>query len=259
MMSRVPAVVAGLALTVSCGGTAQSSSPTISGYRVIKTYQHDAGAFTQGLFFLDGFLYEGTGLNGQSSLRRVRLETGEVLQQHPLPSQYFGEGIAPWDDQILQLTWRSKIGFVYKRATFEMLRSFTYPWEGWGLTQDGHQLIMSDGTDTLHFLDPAKLTEIRRVLVRDNGAIVRRVNELEFIKGEVWANIWQTERIARIKPDTGEVAGWIDLTGLLSADDRALGANEMNGIAYDNASGRIFVTGKNWPKLFEIELIPSTR
>lgn len=225
-------------------------------YKVLKVYPHDPEAFTQGLVFVDGALYEGTGLEGRSSLRRVDLETGEVLQQYDLPTRYFGEGIAVLGQRIFQLTWRSRVGFVYGRAKFDKQREFPYATEGWGLTHDGKRLIMSDGTATLYFLGPDKLTQAGNVEVRDERGPVSRLNELEYVEGEVYANIWQTDRIARISPKTGQVLGWIDLRDLLSPADRVQQVDVLNGIAYDAAGKRLFVTGKWWPKLFEIELVP---
>jgi glutaminyl-peptide cyclotransferase len=223
----------------------------VAGYEVVRTYPHDPRAFTQGLFFLDGFLYEGTGLNGQSGIRKVKLENGEVVQVRELDEKYFGEGIAAVGDTIVQLTWQAGVGFVYDRATLERKRSFTYEGEGWGLTYDGSRLIMSDGTPVLRFLDPKTFAVTGRLEVKDAGRPVDDLNELEMVKGEIFANVWGTDRIARISPKTGAVTGWIDLRGLLSPADAA-GVDVLNGIAYDAATDRLFVTGKLWPKLFEI-------
>lgn len=225
----------------------------VSGYQVVRTYPHDRRSFTQGLTIVDGILYEGTGLKGESSVRKVRLETGEVLQVKKLEDQYFGEGITVVADAIFQLTWQSEVGFVYDRNTLERRRTFTYTGEGWGLTYDGSRLVMSDGSSTLRFLDPKTLKETGRLQVTDGGRPVNQLNELEFVKGEIYANVWQTERIARISPKTGQVVGWIDLAGLLSAPDSA-GVDVLNGIAYDAQKDRLFVTGKWWPKLFEIRI-----
>ncbi len=234
--------------------TTPSGEIPVYAYRIVNTYPHDPDAFTQGLIFEGGVLYEGTGLRGRSSLRRVVLNTGEVLQRRELSDDYFGEGITLFGDRIIQLTWQSRIGFVYDKADFELLRSFTYPTEGWGVTHDGDRLIMSDGTSTLYFRDPETFEEVGRVNVRDSAGAVSRLNELEYVAGEVYANVWQTDRIARIEPRTGRVIGWIDLEGLLSVEDRQ-GADVLNGIAYDSEKKRLFVTGKLWPKLFEIELV----
>ena len=232
-----------------------ATAPPVYRYRVVHTYPHDPAAFTQGLVFEDGLLYEGTGLYGQSSLRRVELETGKVLQRRELPAEYFGEGITVFGDRIIQLTWQSNLGFVYDKETFELLKEFSYPTEGWGITHDGTRLIMSDGTATLRFLDPETLQEIGRIDVSDDAGSVARLNELEYVQGEIYANVWQTDRIARISPQTGRVVGWIDLQGLLSAEDRARPVDVLNGIAYDAENDRLFVTGKWWPRLFEIDLV----
>jgi glutamine cyclotransferase len=206
--------------------------------------------------FDEGILYEGTGKLGLSSLRTVELETGDVLKLVSLPAQLFGEGVAVYRDKIYQLTWKAHVGFVYDKDSLELLQVFTYPTEGWGLTHDGQRLIMSDGTSTLHFLDPETLEEIGRVEVYDDKGPVSRLNELEYINGEVYANVWTTDRIARIDPGTGQVTGWIDLTGLLSKQDRDPPVDVLNGIAYDAENDRLFVTGKLWPKMFQIELVP---
>jgi glutamine cyclotransferase len=222
-------------------------------YRVVNSYPHDPEAYIQGLVYEAGFFYEGTGRLGQSSLRKVDIETGEVLQRINLAPVLFGEGITIFGENIIQLTWKSRVGFVYDKESFELIKMFAYPTEGWGITHDGERLIMSDGTANLYFWDPDTLAEIGRVEVTDNGQPVVRLNELEYINDEVWANVWQTDRIARIDPNSGRVVGWIDLTGLLSAEDRAQQpVDVLNGIAYDAENDRLFVTGKLWPKLFEI-------
>ena len=224
-----------------------------AGQKVVHTYAHDPQAYTQGLVYYEGFLYESTGLFGKSSLRKVELATGKVLQQIDLPSAYFGEGIALWKDKIIQLTWQSKIGFVYDRTTFKQLSTFTYSREGWGLTHDGKRLIESDGSSTLYFWDPETFKEIGHLDVVDKGGPVSNLNELEYIQGEIYANQYQTERIARISPSTGHVIAWIDLPGLLTTTERAQ-TDVLNGIAYDAKQNRLFITGKQWPKLFEIEM-----
>ncbi len=226
-------------------------------YRIINTYPHDRNAFTQGLFFENGFIYEGTGLNKRSTLRRVELETGNVVQLYEMPEQYFGEGITIWKDRIIQLTWQAREGFVYDKESFELLRNFDYPTEGWGITHDGEQLIMSDGTATLYLLDPETFVETGRIQVSDIDGPVSRLNELEYVDGEIYANIWQSNRVARISPNTGEVVGWIDLQGLLRPEAEAV--DVLNGIAYDEAGERLFVTGKLWPKLFEIVIVASEK
>jgi glutaminyl-peptide cyclotransferase len=228
----------------------------VYGYRVIAEFPHDPDAFTQGLLYHDGFLYESTGVYGASSLRRVDLETGRVLQQVDLPADYFGEGLALWGERLIQLTWQENTGFLYDRETFQLLDQFSYPGEGWGLTHDGQRLIMSDGTAELRFWDPDTLEEIGRVTVRDHQGPVNMLNELEYVRGEVYANVWMSDRIARIDPASGRVIAWIDLAGLLSAADRQGRVDVLNGIAYDAAGDRLLVTGKWWPKLFHIELVP---
>ncbi len=240
-----------MATTTSQGGTAV---PVYS-YTVVKAYPHDRDAFTQGLVYDNGVLYEGTGLNGRSDLRRVDLETGEVQQERDLDTQYFGEGITTLGDKVYQITWQSNIGFVYDKLTFEPLTQFSYSTEGWGLTHDGTRLIMSDGTSRIHFLDPDSLQQTGSIDVRDGTTPVENINELEYIQGSIYANIWQTDRIAEISPETGQVTAWIDLTGLLPIADRTPPVDVLNGIAYDEEADRIFVTGKLWPRLFEIDLV----
>ena len=234
-------------------GAQRKTTAPVSGYQLVRAYPHDPQAFTQGLVFADGVLYEGTGLNGQSTIRKVKLENGEVLQVQKLEERYFGEGIALVGDSIVQLTYTTGVGFVYDKATFTRTRTFSYTGEGWGLTYDGTRLIMSDGTASLRFLDPKTLKETGRLQVTDGGRPVPQLNELEVVKGEIFANVWQNDRIARIDPKTGQVRGWIDLKGILDPKDAA-GVDVMNGIAYDAAGDRLFVTGKLWPKLFEIRV-----
>ena len=235
--------------------TARKAAVPVSSYKVVKVYPHDRTAFTQGLVYLDGVLYEGTGLNGQSSIRKVRLETGEVLQRAPLDERYFGEGIVVWGQSLIQLTWQAEKGFVYDLATFKQIKTFPYTGEGWGLTHDDTRIIMSDGSSALRFLDPVTLKETGRITVKEGSHPVDRLNELEYVKGEILANVWTTNRLARVSPKTGQVIGWIDLSGLLDKQD-AVGAEVLNGIAYDAKGDRLFVTGKLWPKLFEIRLLP---
>ena len=228
---------------------------TVSTVRVVNTYPHDPAAYTQGLIYRDGFLFESTGLHGQSTLRKVKLETGEVLQRHRLAPSHFGEGLAAWKGQLVQLTWRSHLAFVYDLMTFAPRRTFSYPGEGWGLTEDGARFVLSDGSDELRFLDPGTFREIRHVRVTDGGVSVKDLNELEFVRGEVFANVWHTDRIARISPHSGQVTGWIDLRGLMSTGYRLDPEAVLNGIAYDAANDRLFVTGKLWPRLFEIRVV----
>jgi glutamine cyclotransferase len=223
-------------------------------YKIVNSYPHDAKAFTQGLVYEDGFMYEGTGLYGRSSLRKVELETGRILQNHHLPNQYFGEGLTIHGDKITQLTWRSNVGFVYDKEKFSLLKKFNYTTEGWGITDDGKYLIMSDGSDTLYLLDPITHKEINRIKVTYGGRPVTRLNELEYVNGEIFANIWLTDIIARISPESGKVTGWIDLRGLSDDFGSRRGDQVLNGIAYDKKGDRLFVTGKLWPKIYEITL-----
>jgi len=223
-------------------------------YEVVKVYPHDENAFTQGLVIEQGVLYEGTGLYGNSTLRRVDLETGNVLQSYALPNEFFGEGITVFGDKIIQLTWQNQKGFVYDKHSFELLQEFSYPTEGWGITHNGSQLIMSDGTANLYFLDPETFQKVGQVEVRDGNASVTHLNELEYINGEVYANIWLTDKIAIINPQTGQVKAWIDLTGIYTQENNDPNS-VLNGIAYDAEGDRLFVTGKLWSQLFEIELI----
>jgi glutaminyl-peptide cyclotransferase len=247
-----------LALGLLAGNPAHAASCDYTA-KVVHAYPHDKTAFTEGLFWQDGFLYESTGLEGRSFIRKVKLETGEVVQSHTVPSQYFGEGIVAWKDRLIELTWQSHIGFVYDLKTLTPFASFPYSGEGWALTHDDKRLIMSDGTSDLRFLDPDSLKEIGRVKVTDRGEPVVNINELEYVKSEVFANIWHTNRIARIDAANGHVTGWIELKGLMKPaeiSDPVEGV--LNGIAYDRQRDRLFVTGKLWPKLFEIRLVAPT-
>ncbi len=233
----------------------QATQPPEYTFKIVRVFPHDASAFTQGLAYRDGFLYEGTGLNGHSSLRKVRLETGEVVQQVDLPPKFFGEGITILKNQIVQLTWTSQTGFVYDVSNFRLLRRFSYSGEGWGLATDGHEIFMSDGTPEIRVLDAYTLAEKRRLNVYDGNTTVDQLNELEFVNGEIFANVWKTDRIARISPHTGKVIGWIDLKGILSPMYRLEQNAVLNGIAYDAAGKRLFVTGKLWPNIFQIRLV----
>ena len=225
-------------------------------YKVMQIYPHDTKAYTQGLLFDDGFLYESTGQKGESTLRKVNLQTGEPVQMIHLSSEMFGEGLALLDDKLVQLTWQNQVAFVYQKSDFKLLNTISYPMrEGWGLTFDGTHLLMTDGSATLYFLDKDFLAEVRRLEVCDNNGLVRELNELEYINGELWANVYQTNYILRIDPKTGVVTGRIDMSGLLNDSDQKTGTDVLNGIAYDEKTGKIYVTGKNWPKLFEIQVI----
>jgi len=227
----------------------------VDGYEVVHTFPHDPNAFTQGLAFVDGHLYESTGRQGHSSLRMVDPATGWVLKEYDLPKQYFGEGLTDWGDTLVQLTWTSGIAFEYDRSTFTVRRTFHYKGEGWGLTHDSTSLILSDGSATLRFLDPGSFREIRKLNVRDeSNRPISNLNELEYVHGEIYANIWHEDRIARISPRTGRVVGWIDLSGLLKPGEVSDEEAVLNGIAYDAKSDRLFVSGKLWPKLFEIKV-----
>ena len=224
--------------------------------RVVHVYPHDRSAFTQGLEYRGGYLYEGTGLEGRSTLRKVELETGKVVQEIRIPPQYFGEGITVLNERIDQLTWKAHVGFIYQQSTFRLQRTFEYPGEGWGLTNDGQQIYMSDGTAQIRCLDPGTLQERRRITVHDGSQQIGNLNELEWVRGEIYANVWQTDRIVRISPADGRVVGWIDAAGLLTPEDTASEpVDVLNGIAYDSMGDRLFVTGKLWPKLFELRLV----
>jgi glutaminyl-peptide cyclotransferase len=249
------ALAAGAALAAFAVAAAAPPRTPVYRYKIIHVYPHDRNAFTQGLEYRGGFLFEGTGLNGKSSLRKMDLESGKVLQEIRVDSQYFGEGITLLGERIVELTWQSHRGFVYDRNTFHLIRTFDYLGEGWGLANDGHQIYMSDGTAQIRIWDPTTFQETRRITVHDGRTPIESLNELECVHGEIYSNVWQTDRIARIAPADGRVTGWIDLSGLLTAADRAEGADVLNGIAYDSLGDRLFVTGKLWPKLFEIQLV----
>jgi glutaminyl-peptide cyclotransferase len=231
------------------------SAVPVYGYEIVHVYPHDVHAFTEGLFYADGYLYESTGLEGQSSIRKERLGSGEVVRKTEIPANYFGEGITQWGHRLISLTWQSHVGFIFDASTFKRLGEFHYSGEGWALTHDDKQLIMSDGTSELRLLDPVSLKQTGRVRVTLGGKPVEQLNELEWVKGEIYANVWQTNWIVQIDPHSGEVKGLINLEGLLGPSDRIEGQTDvLNGIAYDAATDRLFVTGKNWPKLFEIRL-----
>ncbi|MEM7594621.1 MAG: glutaminyl-peptide cyclotransferase [Cyanobacteria bacterium P01_A01_bin.83] len=225
------------------------------GYDIVQTYPHDPQAFTQGLIYDQGELYESTGLRGRSSLRRVELATGKVLQINNLDDRYFGEGMTLWQDRLVQLTWVSQTGFVYDQATLKQLATFNYPTEGWGLTHNDRELIMSDGSDTLYFLDPNTFQETNRIQVKDGRQSIDKLNELEYVNDEILANVWMSDRIARISPQTGQVLGWIDLSGIIDPVSTPSNDAVLNGIAYDQEGDRLFVTGKLWSKLFEIDTV----
>lgn len=253
----LPLLLAALAAD-SCADSQQAKNETrpvpVYTYEIVNRYPHDTDAFTQGLVFDNGILYEGTGLYGRSSLREVDLETGNIKQIYELPARYFGEGITVFGDRLIQLTWKSRTGFIYDRDSLEGKGDFTYATEGWGITHDGERLIMSDGTATLYFLDPLTFNTIGHVKVYNNTTPVDRLNELEYINGQVYANVWQTDNIAVIDPDSGQLTAWLDLSGLLPPPDHSTPVDVLNGIAYDAANDRLLVTGKLWPWLFEVRL-----
>lgn len=250
-----PALLAGLLLAAMTSTLATAAIP-VYGFVVKKSFPHDPQAFTQGLFFKDGFLYESTGLNGQSSVRKVQLETGKVLMKKDIPSEYFGEGITGVGTEIVGLTWTSQVGFVFDMASLELKQKYAYPGEGWGLTNDANYIYMSDGTPVIRVLNPKTREEVRRIQVTADGKPIPRLNELEWVEGEIYANVWGTDVIARINPANGNVIGWIDLEGLLEPRWKGIRVVDvLNGIAYDSKQRRLFVTGKLWPRLFEIELV----
>ena len=247
------------ALVVACGAAdrepvAARDIPVYS-VKIVNVYPHDTGAFTQGLVYDDGFLYEGTGQLGASSIRKVKLETGEVLREQKLGDQYFGEGVALVGDRLVQLTWTSRVGFVFEKETLREIGRFEYLTEGWGLTYDGARLIMSDGSANLQFLDPSTYQYRGFVTVRAGDIPVQRINELEYVDGEIFANIWPGNRIARIDLSTGAVVGWIEVPTLLKPEDLGSEIDVLNGIAWDAEGRRLFLTGKLWPKLFEVEIV----
>jgi glutamine cyclotransferase len=252
-MIRAGLIAMAFLTTAAVWQTPSAGTVPIQGYRIVRAYPHDPDAFTQGLQYVDGAFYEGTGLNGRSSVRKVRIETGEVLQKRDLPQEHFGEGIAVFKSELFELTWQSRVAFVYDKVSFEPKRRLSYAGEGWGLTHDGRSLIMSDGTDELRVLDPSTFAERRRIRVTAAGAPVRRLNELEVVGGEIFANVWMTDYVARIDASSGRVTAYVDLHGLLSPAERAR-TDVLNGIAYDAEHDRLFVTGKLWPKVFEIKI-----
>jgi glutaminyl-peptide cyclotransferase len=247
-------VICGVAGVAALLAGSERAEVPVYGFEVVNAYPHDPRAFSQGLVIHEGVLYEGTGQYGASSLREVELETGRVIRQFNLDRQFFGEGITLMGDSIYQLTWRARQAFVFDRETLEYRRTLRYRGEGWGLTHDGTHLIMSDGTSTLRFFDPQTFNEVRRVSVRDGRRRIDQLNELEYVDGEIYANIWKSDFIARISPADGRIVGWIDLTALWPARQRPDPEAVLNGIAWDAQQRRLFVTGKNWPRLYEIRI-----
>ena len=260
ILLALPAVLLLLAMLIAAQGSDHSfeaSAIPVFGYQIVNAYPHSSVAFTQGLVYDQGVLYEGTGLYGRSTLRRVDLETGRVLQQMHLENTLFGEGVALWKGRIIQLTWQSGLGLVYGKEKMTRIGNFSYQTEGWGITSDSKSLIMSDGTETLHILDPETFAETGKIKVTDNGSPLKGLNELEYIKGQIYANVWPTSWIVIISPESGEVKGKIDLHGILQENEiQGHKVDVLNGIAYDEREDRLFVTGKLWPNLFEIKLIP---
>jgi glutamine cyclotransferase len=238
-------------------GSSSTAAP-IDGYRVVAKYPHSTDSYTEGFFYLNGMFYEGTGINGRSAVMAIDPKTGRTSQRHDLPSEYFGEGIVDWGPYIYEWTWTSHVCFVYDRLTLQPVRQLTYTGEGWGMTRTSKELITSDGTSTLRFRDPNTFQETRHILVKEGSINVDRLNELEFVKGEIYANIWHSDLIARISPQDGHVIAWIDLTGLLPSDQMIDAESVLNGIAYDPQHDRLFVTGKQWPTVFEIKVVPRT-
>lgn len=246
------ALLAVVALLSAC-----ASGIPVYGYKVVHRYPHDTNAFTEGLIYLHGTLYESTGGQGSSSVRQVDLATGKVLRQVWLPPTIFGEGIVDWHGRLVQLTWHQHEGIVWDLATLKPVERFAYPGQGWALTRNGTHLYMSDGSSDLRILDPVSFKQVGTLHVTADGRPVTKLNELEWVKGEIWANIWQTSRIARIDPATGHVVGWIDLSGIYDVQATPDPQDDvLNGIAYDAAHDRLFVTGKCWPTLFQIRLVP---
>lgn len=236
-------------------GTGIALAAPVAGYTVVAKYPHSTSNYTEGFFYLNGFFYEGTGLKGHSALMVTRPETGKLLQQLNLPVSYFGEGIVDWGSKIYQWTWQSHTCFVYDRSTLQLIQQFTYAGEGWGMTRTNQEIITSDGTATLRFRDPETFKETRHIVVKDGSTPVPMLNELEYVRGEIYANVWHSDRIARISQEDGHVIGWIDLTGILPDLQKVDAESVLNGIAYDAQQDRLFVTGKQWPTIFEIKIV----
>ena len=243
---------------VGCRLGTGAGAPVL-GYTVVARYPHSTESYTEGFFFRDGLFYEGTGLAGDSKVLVIEPETGKAIQQLALPGKYFGEGIVDWGPNIYEWTWQTRVGFVYDRFSLRKIREFTFSGEGWGMTRTERELITSDGTAVLRFRDPETFKETRHVAVKDGGGPIGQLNELEFIKGEIWANVWHSDRIARISPRDGHVIAWVDLTGILPEGQRVNAESVLNGIAYDAGRDRIFVTGKQWPAVFEIRVIEQVK
>jgi glutamine cyclotransferase len=252
---RLSAGAMSLVLALLCAGCAGAAAP-VDGYKVVAVYPHLTSSYTEGFLYLNGLFYEGTGMLGHSAVLAIVPATGQVSQKAEIGSQYFGEGIVDWGPNLYEWTWKSHVCFVYDRVTLRMVKQFAYEGEGWGMTRTAKELITSDGSPTLRFRDPATFKETRHIVVKDAGEPVQELNELEFVKGEIYANVWHSDRIARISPKNGKVLGWIDLTGILPESERVNAESVLNGIAYDAQGDRLFVTGKQWPKVFEIQVVP---
>ncbi len=251
------ATMCSLAFLATCRvGQAFAEAPT-SGYQVVQKFPHSTSSYTEGFFYLDGLFYEGTGMNGQSAVMAIPPSTGKPIQKHDLPAQYFGEGIVDWGPNLYEWTWQSHVCFVYDRFSMRPIKQFPYTGEGWGMTHDKTSIITSDGTATLRFRDPSTFKETRHIVVHDGAKQIDQLNELEYVKGEILSNVWHDDRIARISPKDGHVIGWIDLHGILPDAQRVNAESVLNGIAYDAAKDRLFVTGKQWPAIFEIKVVPS--
>jgi glutamine cyclotransferase len=252
VLGRLAASFALVSILLPIGAAATAP---VSSYRIVARFPHSTESYTEGFFYLDGLFYEGTGLAGHSALMAIQPETGQVLQRVDLPEQYFGEGIVDWGPNLYEWTWQSHICFVYDRFSLRLLKQFSYTGEGWGMTRTAKEIITSDGTSTLRFRDPTTFKETHHLVVNENGRPVKQLNELEYVKGEIYANVWHSDRIARISPRDGHVIAWIDLAGLLPESQRINDESVLNGIAYDETHDRVFVTGKQWPTIFEIKIV----
>ena len=257
LLPRMRRLLSGV-LMLSCVASPAGclAAAPVYGYTVVATYPHSTDSYTEGFFYRDGLFYEGTGLRGRSALLAVDPVTGREVQRADLPAEYFGEGIVDWGPDIYEWTWQSHVCFVYDRFSLRVIKQFGYTGEGWGMTRTAHEIITSDGTATLRFRNPLSFKETRHIVVRDGADTIDQLNELEYIKGSIYANIWHADKIARISPMDGHVIEWIDLAGLLPEDQKGNAESVLNGIAYDERGDRIFVTGKQWPKIFEIRIVP---
>jgi glutamine cyclotransferase len=244
-----------MAVTLMVAPTIGGAAAPVYGYKVVAVYPHSTTSYTEGFLYSNGLFYEGTGLKGHSQVLVYEPKTGTIKQSVDIPAQFFGEGIVDWGPNLYEWTWQTNVGFVRDRTTLKVLRQFTYSGEGWGMTRTDRELVTSDGSSTLTFRDPASFKEIRHIVVKDAGTEIKQLNELEFVKGEIYANVWHSNRIARISPKDGRILGWIDLTGILSPMFNLDSEAVLNGIAYDAQRDRLFVTGKQWPSIFEIKLI----